>query len=101
MKKIDLYAHCTPQKFIDAFVKTEKGVSWKTNAGDAPIVGGPVLWDINKRLEVMERFEDYVQLLVPAGEVVESFFSPKDTAYLAQSFNDATADWVNKYPDKF
>ena len=101
MKKIDLFAHCTPQKFIDAFAKTEKGVSWKTNSGDAPVVGGPVLWDAKTRLEVVERYEDYVQLLVPVGEVIEPFFSPKDTAYLTQVFNDATAEWVSKYPDKF
>ncbi|MBA7655043.1 2-keto-4-carboxy-3-hexenedioate hydratase [subsurface metagenome] len=97
--KIDVYAHICPQKFIDAFAK--QAVSWETVAKTSPVFGRPALWDINKRLEVMDRYEDYVQLLVPSGQVVEPFFSPKDTAYLAQIFNDAMAELINKYPDKF
>jgi len=31
---------------------------------------------------------------------MEPFFTPKDTAYLAQVFNDATAEIINKHPGK-
>ena len=97
--KIDVYAHICPRKFIDAFAKQATG--WETVARTSPAMGGEALWDIDKRLEVMDRYEDYAQVLVPTGQVVEPFFSPKDTAYLAQVFNDATAEIINKYPDKF
>lgn len=97
--KIDIFAHICPQKFIDACAKTKIG--WDKFSKDAQILTGPVLSDINKRLEIMSRYEDYVQVLVPVAEVVESFFSPKDSAYLAQAFNDALAEIVNKHPDKF
>jgi aminocarboxymuconate-semialdehyde decarboxylase len=97
--KIDVYAHICPQKFIDGCAK--QGVGWEKIAPTAPLLGGPALWDIDKRLEVMDRYEDYVQVLVPSAQVVESFFSPKDAAYLVKIFNDAMAELINKYPDRF
>jgi aminocarboxymuconate-semialdehyde decarboxylase len=99
--KIDLFAHVCPQKFMDAFAKTKRGLTWDDISGDARIQGGAVLWDMEKRLEVMDRYEDYFQVLIPVAEVVEPFFGPKDTAYLCQSFNDAVAEIVVKYPKRF
>ncbi len=49
----------------------------------------------------MDRYEEYVQVLVPSGEIVEPFFSPEDTAYLVKLFNNELAELVNKYPDRF
>ena len=82
MMKIDIYAHICPQKFIDAFNKQK--VSWEKISGTARANGGPALSDTDKRLEVMDRYEDYVQVLIPTGQVLEPFFSPKESAYLAQ-----------------
>jgi predicted TIM-barrel fold metal-dependent hydrolase len=100
-KKIDCFAHIVPNKFIEAFSKTEHGISWDKISGDTRVIGGQAIIDVNKRIEIMERYEDYVQVLVPAAEVMEPYFSPKDTAYLAQVYNDALAEIVNKHPDKF
>ena len=101
MKKIDLFAHICPPKFIDAFAKMGWGISWDKIAGDAPKTGGQALQDINERLQVMDRYEDYVQVLVPVGEVIEPYFGPEDTAQLTRVFNDATAEIVAKHPDRF
>lgn len=101
MKKIDIFAHCSPKKFIDAVAKVGKVATWTSISGDAPMVGGDALWNIDKRLEVMEHFDDYMQLLIPASNVIETKFGPQDAAYLMQTFNEATAEWVSKYPDKF
>ncbi len=49
----------------------------------------------------MDRYEDYAQVLVPSGQVLEAFFSPKDSAYLVQVFNDAVAEITQKHPDRF
>jgi hypothetical protein len=49
--KIDLFAHVCPQKFMDAFAKTKRGLTWDDISGDARIQGGAVLWDMEKRLE--------------------------------------------------
>lgn len=97
--KIDIYTHICPQKFIDAFDKQK--VSWEKIPGTTRAVGGPALSDVGKRLEVMDRYEDYAQVLVPSGQVLEAFFSPKDSAYLVQVFNDAVAEITQKHPDRF
>ena len=55
--KIDLFAHVCPQKFIDAFAKTKRGLRWEDVTGDARIQGGPVLWDMEKRLAIMDRYD--------------------------------------------
>jgi uncharacterized protein len=99
VKKIDAYAHICPQKFIDSFANTKRGLTWNQTCGTQ--IGGTALSDVNKRLEVMERFADYVQVLVPVGEVIEPFFNPQDTAYLCQVFNETIAEITHKYPDKF
>ena len=101
MKKIDCYAHICPKKFMDAFGNTERGISREKIAQDFSITGGEAIWNMDKRMEVMDRYEDYVQVLVPTGEVVESFFGPKDATYLAKTFNDAVAEIINKYPERF
>ena len=99
--KIDLFAHICPKHFMDAFAKTRRGLRWEDVTGDARIQGGPVLWDVEKRLEIMDRYEDYFQVLIPVAEVVEPFFGPEDAAFLARSFNDAVAEIVSKHPDRF
>ena len=99
--KIDLFTHICPQGFIDAFSKTERGITWDKICGDAPIIGGAALTDLNKRLEIMDRYEDYVQVLVPVAEVIEPHFGPRDTALLTRAFNDALTEIVSKHPRKF
>ena len=97
--KIDIFAHiCTP-RFIDAF--TKKGVKWEKISGTGVPTGGPALWDMDKRLEVMDRYEDYVQLLVPSNEVSEVCYGPKHTPELARIFNDEMAEILAKYPHRF
>ncbi|MBN1849871.1 MAG: amidohydrolase [Deltaproteobacteria bacterium] len=99
MLKIDVYAHITPQKFIDAFAK--RSVSWEVISGIAPAMGNPTLTDLSKRLEVMDRYEDYVQVLTPTGQVIEPWYGPGETPELSQIFNDAVAEIIAKHPDKF
>ena len=100
--KIDMFSHAVPQKYVDSFVKNnERGISFSKISGDAEVLGRPVLFDVNKRIEVMERYEDYTQVLVPICEVFEPFMNPKDTAKLASSFNDALSEWFDKYPKNF
>jgi predicted TIM-barrel fold metal-dependent hydrolase len=97
--KIDVFAHITPQKFIDAFAK--KPVSWEVVARTSPAFGKGSLVDLNKRLEVMDRYEDYVQVLTPTGQVIEPWYGPKDTPELSRIFNDSVAEIIAKHPDKF
>jgi len=125
--KIDMYAHICPKKFMDAFSKrvtvwgkitradrevlgtfsTRRGVKGAEQRS-APLpfwadqgTAQPMLWDIDSRLEIMDKYEDYVQVLVPVAPPVGTFCSPEDAAYLASIFNDELAELTSKYPDKF
>ncbi len=97
--KIDAYAHFCPKEFIDAFSK--RVVNCERFVGGEQRAVSPMVWDIDKRLEIMDRYEDYVQMLVPTGPPAETYCSPEDATYLARIFNDAMAELVSKYPDKF
>jgi len=100
--KIDMFSHVIPQKYIDAFEKNnERGIPFSKISGDAQLLGGPVVSDPMKRVEVMERYEDYAQVLVPICEVFEPVVNPKDAARLATLYNNALAEWFEKYPKKF
>lgn len=96
--KIDIYTHICPKKFIDHFSKRfDVG---KLMGLDRSAVVRP-LWDIDKRLEIMDNYEDYVQVLVPTQPAAETFFSPEKGAEAARVYNDSMAEIVNKYPNKF
>ena len=97
--KIDIFAHICPKSFIDHFSKyianTEKlkDVDWPA--------GWPMLWDIEKRLAIIEKYEDYVQLLVPTGPPSGVYQSPDQAMEAAKVFNDGLADIVRRHPHKF
>jgi len=59
------------------------------------------LWDMDMRIEIMNKFEGLVQVLTPTGPCLERDASPDDAAYLAKIYNDEMAELVLKYPDKF
>ncbi len=93
--KIDIFAHIFPKKFMDYCAKHV--VNWEKIKPE----GWPALWDVDKRLEIMDRYEDYVQVLVPPGALAGFCCSPEEEAELMRVFNDAVAEVVNKYPSKF
>ena len=48
----------------------------------------------------MDKYEDYVQVLVPPGET-GFYCSPEDELALARAYNDAVAEIVRKHPSRF
>jgi predicted TIM-barrel fold metal-dependent hydrolase len=98
--KIDMFAHICPSKFIDKLNKRGP-VTWEMISRTSAKVGGPALWDLPKRLEVMDKYEDYTQVLTSSADVVEPFFAPSDVDYFTQLINDEMAEVVSKNPTKF
>jgi hypothetical protein len=77
--KVDIYAHFITQKVIDAFVK---------RVGNMEIVGmrpdegpNPKWFDIDIRIEILEKFPDLVEVLIPTGQPLEYHSAPEDAAY--------------------
>jgi aminocarboxymuconate-semialdehyde decarboxylase len=61
----------------------------------------PMLIDLDERFRVMDRFEDYQQVLSIATPPIEVFSRGQDSVDLARAANDGMAALVGKYPDRF
>ncbi len=96
---IDIYAHLMTQKIVDAF---SKRVGNLEIVGMRPDEGVDQNWfNVDMRMEIMDKFPGYVQVLIPTGQPLESHASPDDAAYIAKLYNDELAEMVQRYPDKF
>jgi uncharacterized protein len=95
--KIDAFPHILPQRYYQKLLEKAPKTFYMAKRWK----GIPSLTDVEKRFEVMDRFEDYRQVLVPSAPPLEMVFGPKDTPELARIANDEMAELVAKYPDRF
>jgi aminocarboxymuconate-semialdehyde decarboxylase len=66
------------------------------------VSGIPVLYDLDARFRVMERFgDDYRQILTIASPPIETLGPPAVSRDLARLANDELAELCQKYPDRF
>src|SRR5476651_1995159 len=61
----------------------------------------PVLWDLDKRMRMMDKFKGYKQILTLSMPSIEFLAPPNESPELARLANDGMAEIVAKYPDKF
>jgi len=97
--KIDVFTHIMPKKYTEAFVEKAQpdfpGLRWL----GLDIV--PAVFDLDLRFQIMDKFEDYVQILTLPGPPLETVFEPKQAVELAKLVNDEMAELVMKYPYRF
>lgn len=94
--KLDCFTHIFPVKF---FARMEEVVENK-----APIkrwLNIPMLYDVDKRLGIMDTFGEYQQILTLSAPPIESMAGPDVTPGLARLANDGMYELVQKYPDRF
>jgi predicted TIM-barrel fold metal-dependent hydrolase len=97
MMKIDIFNHIFPQRFYDKMMEV---------APDHKDIGKrvrnvPVIVDLEQRFRVMDRFDDYVQVICLPNPPLEALGKPEVSAELAEVANDGMAEYVAKYPDRF
>jgi predicted TIM-barrel fold metal-dependent hydrolase len=94
--KIDVFNHIFPKVFFD------KMISIAPNAKDIHkrIRNIPCLIDLEERFRIMDRFDDYVQIICLSSPI-EVFGAPPISTDLARVANDGMAELVNKYPARF
>lgn len=95
--KIDMFCHILPKRYLDQVQKI---------APDAKDMNKRVrnlfaLYDLDDRFRIMDRFEDYVQVLTLSAPPIETFGPPSVTRELARIANDSLKELVDKYPDRF
>ncbi|MDD1753495.1 MAG: amidohydrolase family protein, partial [Methanotrichaceae archaeon] len=98
MFKIDVYPHIIPPKYMDFLYKK---TSAKLSDGRYGLDPRPALHDLETRFRIMDKYENYVQILNIAIPALEDVGPPKLAAELAQIANDEMAELVMKYPERF
>lgn len=94
--KIDVFTHILPLKFMDR-LEAMGGRFYNKQVNEAC----PTLWDIERRLRIMDRFDDLVQVLTLATPPIELIAGPDKAGELARIANDGLAELVARYPDRF
>jgi predicted TIM-barrel fold metal-dependent hydrolase len=99
MLKIDAFPHILPRKLYDRMFDHASGEAQNMKKRTAGI---PVLWDLEERFRVMERFgPDYRQILTIASPPIETLGPPEIARDLAKLANEEMAALCAKYPDRF
>jgi uncharacterized protein len=93
MRKVDIFNHVMPLKFFQRI-------------GDYKDIGKrmrevPMLYDLDERLRVMDRFPDYVQILSGGMPPIEALAGPDKSPELAEVCNDGMAELCQAHPDRF
>ena len=81
MKKIDIFNHIYPTAYFDLVMKvapTFKDIGKRMR-------GIPMLIDLDERFRVMDRFDDYQQVLSIATPPIEVYSSGADSVDLARA----------------
>ena len=94
--KLDVYNHIFPMAFFDYIQDNivDKG----------PIkrwLNVPVLYDVDKRLKMMERFGEYQQILSLSAPTIEFLAPPEESPAVARLANDGMAALCRQHPDRF
>jgi len=97
MLKIDLFNHIWPVPFYEKLKRALGPMVDITRRSEAV----PMMTDLAERFRVMDRFEDYQQVLSLASPPLELIKDAKVSADLARIGNDGMKELCEKYPDRF
>ena len=99
MLKIDAFPHIIPRKLYDRMFEQSTGEAANLRKR---VTGVPVLYDLDERFRVMERFgPEYRQILTLSSPPIETLGPPAVTRDLARLANDEMAELCRRYPERF
>ncbi len=93
--KIDVFPHILPRRYFDRL----EAVAPASLHMMKRFRNVPVLFDLDKRLEIMDRHEGYVQVLTLAAPPIEEAAEPARSPELATLANDEMAALVDRHPN--
>ena len=95
--KIDIFNHIFPTTYFNKMMEVapnHKDIGKRVR-------GVPVLVDLEARFRIMDRFDDYAQVICLAAPPLEALACPELSPELAKVANDGMAEYVTRYPDRF
>jgi aminocarboxymuconate-semialdehyde decarboxylase len=93
--KIDIAAHITPQKYVDAVRK------YMPEAMKDLLESTPTIVDLDSRFRIMDKYPDMVQVLTIAGPLGGPHSAQLNQVEITKIANEALAELVLLYPDRF
>ena len=97
MRYIDAFNHFNPPRYHEALLESPSG---KKDIGKR-VRGIPALWDLERRLAVVEQFPDYSQVISLGMPMVDRLWGPDQSPEMAKLANDGLAEVVAKNPKHF
>jgi predicted TIM-barrel fold metal-dependent hydrolase len=95
--KIDIFAHIFPKPYFDKMVKVAPdGKDMHKRVRNVPSIV-----DLDERFRIMDRFDDYVQVICLGAPPLEVFGPPSISREMAKLANDGMAELVRKHRDRF
>jgi len=95
--KIDIFNHIFPAKYFEKM----RQVAPKGKDMLKRVQQIPAIVDLDERFRIMDRFDDYVQVITLGAPPVETFGPPPIASEMARLANDGMAELVRKHPDRF
>ena len=97
MKKIDIFNHI----WTDNFYRKLQGITGQMTDITRRSEAVPMMTDLDERFRIMDRFEDYSQILSLASPPLEIIAKPDDQLMLSQVGTDDLAELCARHPDRF
>jgi predicted TIM-barrel fold metal-dependent hydrolase len=95
--KIDIFAHIFPNSYFEKMVKVAPdGKDMHKRVRNVPSIV-----DLDERFRIMDRFDDYVQVICLGAPPIEVFGPPSISREMAKLANDGMAELVRKHRDRF
>jgi aminocarboxymuconate-semialdehyde decarboxylase len=95
--KLDVFSHILPAKYNRLLgQKAPKGFHLENLNRTLPTIT-----NLDDRFRLMDKYDDYKQVLTISSPAVESIVGPEDAVALSKLANDELADLVAKHPDRF
>jgi aminocarboxymuconate-semialdehyde decarboxylase len=95
--KIDVFNHIFPKAYFDKMVSVApKGKDMHKRVREIPCIV-----DLDERFKIMDKFDDYAQVICLGSPPIEVFGPPDICRDMAKLANDGMADLVQRHPDRF
>jgi len=95
--KLDIFNHIFPRAYYDRMLKVlPDGKDMHKRVREIPSIV-----DLGERFRIMDRFDDYAQVISLGSPPIEAFGPPALSCDMARLANDGMAELVSRHPDRF
>jgi len=95
--KIDIFAHIFPKSYFNKMIEVApNGQDMHKRVRNVPCIV-----DLDERFRIMDRFDEYAQVICIGAPPIEVYGPPPISTEMAKLANDGMAELVQKYPKRF